>query len=72
MPEVNKKIYHTSKQIKIDTSENITNFLEDYASLCKMYNLSLSHEDEHGGFIIEECTDDNIKWVFEASTNVNN
>ena len=46
--------------------ENAQKFFNEYKELCKKYNLSLAHEDYHGGFILEEYKEDNIEWA-EAS-----
>ena len=45
------------------------NFLEDIKIICKKYNLSISHEDYHGAFLIEKYNEENIKWLFNASKN---
>ncbi len=42
-------------------------FLEDVKEVCKKHGLSISHEDWHGCFEIEEYSDKNIKWLFNAS-----
>lgn len=35
-------------------------FLEDIKRVCQKYNRSISHEDGHGNFIIEEYNEYNI------------
>jgi len=44
-------------------------FLNDIKMICEKHNLSISHEDENGGFIIEEFSKKNIDWLFDASIN---
>lgn len=44
-------------------------FLNDIKMICEKHNFSISHEDENGGFIIEEFNKKNIDWLFEASIN---
>lgn len=44
-------------------NNQIENFLKEYEELCKKYNISLSHEDGHGNFIIEKYHQSNIEWV---------
>lgn len=44
-------------------------FLNDIKIICEKHNLSISHEDENGGFIIEEFNKSNIDWLFDASIN---
>ena len=66
MPE---KIYEQTREGSfklIDTPSNVNIFLEEYENLCKKYNLSLSHEDTNGGFIITEYKEGNINWVNDA------
>lgn len=45
------------------------NFLEDIKLVCKKYNLSISHEDYNGIFLIEKYSEENINWLFDASKN---
>jgi hypothetical protein len=49
---------------------NIKNFLREYKELCKKYDVSLGHEDEHGGFILYEYDEEMIEWVEAASDGV--
>jgi hypothetical protein len=49
--------------------ERMEQFLEDIKKMCKKHNLSISHEDYHGVFLIEEYDEDNIEWLFGASKN---
>lgn len=41
-------------------------FLEDIKRVCQKHNRSISHEDGHGAFIIEEYNEFNINWLEEA------
>ena len=54
----------------IETPENIINFLNEITKIYKKYNLSLSHEDCHGAFIIEDYDEYNIKWLKDSLINV--
>jgi len=45
-------------------------FLADIVCVCKKHGYSLSHEDKHGSFIIDEYKDDNMQWLCSASNNV--
>lgn len=54
----------------IETPENIINFLNEITKIYQKYNLSLSHEDEHGAFIIENYDEKNIKWLKNSLINV--
>ena len=51
----------------IEMPESMKSFLEDIDLVCKKHNLSISHEDYHGAFLIEEYREDNIEWLFSAS-----
>ena len=50
-------------------SPKVDAFLFEIAEVCKKYQLSLSHEDRHGGFIIEKYNDCNLEWLTGASIN---
>lgn len=43
--------------------DRVKNFFKEYEELCKKYNLSLSHEDCEGSFILEPYNENNIGWV---------
>lgn len=53
----------------IETPKNIINFLNEITKIYKKYNLSLSHEDSHGAFIIENYDEYNIKWLKNSLIN---
>lgn len=50
--------------------EEIDNFLNDIENVCKHYGLSISHEDEHGIFIIEKYNENTMKWLKNAGINI--
>jgi hypothetical protein len=55
------------EEIKMDkTQQEIIDFIKDIEEVCKKHNLSISHEDGHGSFIIEEYKESNIKWLSQA------
>ena len=41
-------------------------FIEEIVQLSKKYNLSLSHEDGQGGFMVGPYYEDNIEWIRAA------
>ena len=53
------------KQIEMPNA--MENFLKDIDVVCKKHNLSISHEDYMGAFVIEEYNEDNIEWLFNAT-----
>lgn len=58
------------KSCDIKTPKNIIKFLNEIECICKKYNLSISHEDSHGAFIIEKYDEYNIKWLRDCLLNL--
>lgn len=52
---------NTQKRIK--TPDKQIKFLKEIEKICKKHNLSISHEDSSGAFIIEKYNQDNIEWL---------
>jgi len=48
-------------------NEEIDKFLKEIKEVCKKHNMSIAHQDEGGGFIIENYDDIYIKWLSNAS-----
>jgi len=44
----------------------IDKFLLEIIEVCKKHDMSISHEDGHGAFIIEKASDDNFDWLMNA------
>lgn len=44
-------------------------FLMELEDLCKKYNVSISHEDIQGAFVIETYKKSNIEWILNAVDN---
>ena len=55
---------------EIEVPENIIKFLNEITEIYKKYNLSISHEDCQGAFIIEKYDEYNIKWLKNSLINV--
>ena len=53
--------------VEMDMPERMKIFLEDIKKVCEKHNLSISHEDGHGAFIVEDYDERNIDWLFNAS-----
>lgn len=51
---------------KVEMPESMVKFLKDVDEVCKKHNLSISHEDGHGAFLIERYNKNNIEWLFNA------
>ena len=45
---------------------DIDAFIEDVISVCKKHGFSISHEDGHGAFEIEQYTDGFSNWLKNA------
>lgn len=56
-----------NKRKFVKTPEEIKDFLNEINTICEKYNLSISHEDGHGAFIIEKYDEQNIKWLNQAT-----
>ena len=41
-------------------------FLSDIGDVCIKHGLSISHEEIHGGFVIQVMSDYNIEWLLAA------
>ena len=61
------KRWYCRESVDIESPKEIEDFLNEYDKLCKKHNMSLSHEDGHGGFEITEYNIRNINWVREAA-----
>ena len=42
-------------------------FLQELVLVCRKHNLSLSHEDGHGGFLVENYNEDYTEWLCAAA-----
>ena len=49
--------------------KEMKDFLEHIKLVCQIHNLSISHEDYNGIFLIEKYDEGNIEWLFDASKN---
>ena len=45
----------------------VEKFLKDVVETCKKHGYSISHEDGHGSFEIEEYSNENIDWLKDAN-----
>jgi len=46
--------------------KKLKRFFKDIENVCKKHGYSISHEDEHGAFVIERYSDYNIDWLKDA------
>lgn len=49
--------------------EEIKDFFEALDKLCRAHDISISHEDTQGGFILERYDAKNIEWIKNAIKN---
>ena len=54
------KTWDLNKSEEIEQPKEMKEFIDEIIKLMKKYNLSLSHEDSHGAFIIEKYDEYNI------------
>ncbi len=45
-------------------------FLRELVALYRKYNVSISHEDSQGAFLLEKLTSSNIDWILGADYGV--
>lgn len=59
------------KKIKkiITMPEEIQDFFDGLEKLCRVHNISISHEDEQGSFVLERYDGKNIEWIKNAIKN---
>ena len=48
-------------------SETMDKFLEEIKAVCLRHGFSISHEDQHGSFVIEKFKADYVEWLMDAS-----
>lgn len=46
--------------------EKSSNFMADIVLVFQKHGFSISHEDRHGGFIVEDFSDANVEWILAA------
>ena len=48
------------------TEAKVKEFIHEMQELCKKHRLSISHEDGHGAFLVEEWDEYNHRWLGDA------
>ena len=41
-------------------------FLAEVLSVCKKHGMSISHEDTHGAFVVEQYSEERAEWLQDA------
>ena len=60
------KVFDRQSGEYIESPSEMETFMCEIQKVCKKYGFSISHEDEHGAFIIQEYKDSNIQWLKQA------
>lgn len=58
------------KRKRVKSPKKVEEYLQEIINLSKIYNLSISHEDCMGGFIIENYNESNINWLKDCELNI--
>ena len=56
----------------IKESEKLDKFFDEIQIICEKYGYSISHEDGHGNFFLEDYDEFYMNWFRDASIRVNN
>ena len=51
------KTNKTLNELKSDKNSNVTSFIKEVQDICRKYQISISHEDSHGSFILTDYND---------------
>ena len=63
------KSWNAIKNERQETPQNQIDFIDEIEQLSIKYNLSISHEDKHGAFVIETYNPENIEWLRDGHIN---
>lgn len=64
------KSWDNTQKKEIETPTNVVEFFNELEILCKKYDVSISHEDIHGAFIIEDYDEAYIDWMKNSILNI--
>ena len=67
-----EQIFDYQTRSSIDRPEKLKAFLKEIDEVCQKYGFSIAHEDEYGGFIIDEYKQENIEWLYDAAKRFSN
>ena len=70
MIKIKETVWKNSKRDYIDMSPKMKAFLNDLISVCQRHQLSISHEDHHGAFEINEYSDYDMQWILNAHDDI--
>ena len=52
---------------KLLENKRVDRFLDEVLEVCKKHGLSISHEDGHGSFLIENHNESDAQWLRDSS-----
>ena len=61
------KNYNLKTQEFENTPNEIKDFLSDVEKIYKKHNMSISHEDRHGSFVINRFKQEDLEWIKDFS-----
>lgn len=61
-----KRVWDYNKQEYIAMPDYLKSFYDELIALFKKYDLSISHEDYYGSFIVDNYDENNVKWLTNA------
>ena len=56
------KRWHKGANVNLE-NEKVDKFIEEILAMCKKHGMSISHEDRHGAFIIENYDEHYVEWL---------
>ena len=75
LSDIEKKLkseYFNKKTGELEeVPDRILHFLNEVREISEKYGVSISHEDCHGAFIIEDFDPGNLLWLESATININ-
>lgn len=66
-----EKIWIWNGKKWVDAPPRLRTFYKELDTLCRKYNFSISHQDYHGAFIIEDYNEENMIALQEAEVFAN-
>lgn len=67
MADEKKNRWHRGTKRNEPSPAAVEAFLDDIDGVFRKHDLSLGHEDSHGGFIVEPFCEYNVEWVRAAA-----
>lgn len=58
---------NTDKGDEMITKEEAEKFYNEIEEVCRKHNISISHEDGHGGFLLETYDDFYMRWLRDTN-----